>query len=258
MYYPKAKISTNQYTGGGLLKDTITGETYRGYYYVSFDGRYFSGVSQSISSDELVLIQSSSIAPGTINPLVAGSSIANFQYDTITKNKMSFLNQGGIPTPIYPSPDSDDYDNGQFIRYFMQRIGGNAKDIKEISKDGVTALNNNPLYSTLNLTWKLTGPVNDIVLPTYTIYGVASTNQRTALSLEKTMNGISKYLINPLELARIMPVVIPKDPFKPKQVVPKYSQNPPTPNPVVVLEDDLTDFDGSILIDFDGSNLLAD
>jgi hypothetical protein len=261
MYYPKAKISTNQYTGGGLLKDTVTGETYRGYYYLTFDGRYFSGVSQSINSDELVLIQSSSIDTSGTQTLVTGPSINNFQYNTLTNNKMSFLNPGDLPTAIYPRPTANDYDSGQFFRYFMQRIGGNAKDIKEISSSGYTLIQKNPLYSSLSLIWKLTGPINDIAFPSYTVYGVASTNLRTVQSLEKTMKGISRYLVNPLELAKIITVqtsTAPTVPAKLKRVPTIYYQNQPAPNPVVpIIDDVLIDASGNFIVTSDGSYILV-
>lgn len=252
MYYPKSKIAESQYTGGGLLKDLSTGQTYRGFYHLTFDGKYFSGATHDITSEELGLLQPAATSSGSIDPLVTAPFIANFQYDTITNSKMAFLNQGGLPTPIYPSPSEDDYSSGQFTRYFMQRIGGKASDIREISKDGFNAVQKNPLYITLSLIWKLTGPKNDFTLPSYTIYGVASTNSRTVGALNKTMHGIVQYLINPIELARI--TEIPTTILKPKVVLKQYLQDQPVPNSIVT-ESVLIDFDGTFLIDFDGTGL---
>lgn len=253
MYYPKSKIAESQYTGGGLLKDLSTGNTYRGFYHLTFDGRYFSGATHDINSEELGLLQTAATSNGGIDPLVTAPFIANFQYDTITNSKMTFLNQGGLPTPIYPSPSEDDYTSGQFTRYFMQRIGGKASDIREISKDGFNALQTNPLYITLSLIWKLTGPKYDFTLPSYTIYGVADTNSRTVGGLNKTMHGIVQYLSNSIELAKLS--AIPTQTVTSKVVLKQYNQNQPPAN-ISIDSGLLIDFDGTFLTDFDGTGLI--
>jgi len=195
MYYPKSKILENQYTPGGELIDPSTGNTYQGYYHVTYDGNVYTGASHSISSQPLSGTPSST---GSLDPLVRPAYIANFDYDTVSQGKMSYLFKFTLPGPIYPSPTISDYSNGQFNRYFMQLVTNNK--INEISQVGYQAIQQNPLYNSLTLVWKLTGPLHD----TSTSSGVADTNERTLAMNEKSMNGISLYLSNLVELARII------------------------------------------------------
>lgn len=195
MYYPKSKILENQYTPGGELIDPSTGASYQGYYHVTYDGNVYTGASHSISSQPLSGTPSTT---GSSDALVRPSLIANFDYDNISQGKMSYLFQFILPGPIYPSPTGSDYQAGQFNRYFMQQVTNNK--INEISQTGYQDLQQNPLYNSLTLVWKLTGPLHD----TATASGVADTNARTLAMNEKSMPGISSYLSNLIELARII------------------------------------------------------
>lgn len=195
MYYPKSKVLENQYTPGGELVDPSTGGSYKGYYHVTYDGNVYTGASHSIVSQPLTGTPSST---GSLDPLVRPAYIANFDYDNISQGKMSYLFKFDIPTPIYPSPTTTDYSNGQFNRYFMQLVTNNK--INEVSQAGYQAIQQNPLYNSLALIWKLTGPLHD----TSTASGVADTNARTLSMNEKAMPGISSYLSNPIELAKFI------------------------------------------------------
>ena len=50
MYYPKSKIQTNLYTNGYELAYLSTLDNYVGFYYKTYDGKYFSGKSNPTSS----------------------------------------------------------------------------------------------------------------------------------------------------------------------------------------------------------------
>ena len=57
MYYPKSKIKTNLYTNGKELVYLSTLENYVGFYYKTYDGKYFSGKSNDdVTSKELISV----------------------------------------------------------------------------------------------------------------------------------------------------------------------------------------------------------
>jgi hypothetical protein len=43
MYYPKSQVKTNLYTNGGEFTALNSTTPYKGYYYATSDGKYFSG-----------------------------------------------------------------------------------------------------------------------------------------------------------------------------------------------------------------------
>ena len=202
MYYPKSTITENQFTAGGLLRDPSSGNTYKGYYHSTYDGKYFTGVSHSLDSRELTLLNTNDSNLLTDDVLIQPSYITNYNYGTITKNKMQFLFNVKVPVSYYPILTEKDYDNGQFNRYFMQNVGGNQSqsNITEISATGYQDVSSNVLYSSLTLVWKITGPYYDSGMT----FGVYDTNYRTVQSKKLVMKGIDKYLINLTEFARII------------------------------------------------------
>lgn len=201
MYYPKSKVLENQHTSGGELIDPSTGNTYSGFYHVTYDGNFYTGASHSISSQPLTGTPATS-GSGSVDILVRPAFIANFEYDTASDSKMSYLFSYVVPDPIYPSPATADYQAGQFNRYFMKSVTTNR--IQELSQQGYQDVQSNPLYTSLTLIWKLTGPLHDNKSnPLSIVYGVADTNARTLGMNEKNMKGISLYLSNLIELAQI-------------------------------------------------------
>lgn len=203
LYYPKSKIIENQYTSGGQFIYSSTGKSYEGLYHITYDQNYYTGATHT--NDSQLLIKQGSSTTQTGSYLISAPYVSNFEYDTITDNRFSFLKQEIIPQPYYPVLTDQDYSTGYFVRYFMKRSGGSARYIKEISGDDFTDITTNVLYLSTSFQWKLTGPAHDQVIDyNNTIYGVIDTNARTVASNESILPGITQYLSNLQEFARIV------------------------------------------------------
>ena len=133
-YYPQSQIKTNLYTNGNEYIVSATGASYTGYYWKTSKGEYFSGKTpQDLPSQKL-------------NPIPASSQ--NVSTTIILQNS-------------YPQPTQNDYNVGEFVRYFCKK----ANELKylEISKDNYFDLvNRNPqydyaLYLPFYIHWQLTG-----------------------------------------------------------------------------------------------------
>jgi hypothetical protein len=141
-YYPLSQIKTNIYSNGEL--STISGELYTGYYWKTSKGQFFSGrTPQDTPSQELFLTQNPlspgplPSPPGTGNVLSPINELATFpndpdppippkyqptsiildDYNTLKP----FSNNGSIPyySPTYPTPQ--DYQVGEFRRFFCKK-----------------------------------------------------------------------------------------------------------------------------------------
>lgn len=207
MYYPKAKVQENQYTSGGEFI-LSSGKSYKGMYHITFDGNFYTGATHTTDSQQLSKSGSPSLTPTNTTSGSVGitpSIITNFEYDTITNNAQAPLKGMVIPATFFPQPTDQDYAIGVIVRYFMKRTGGSVKNIKEISKDGFTDLSTNNLYTITSLQWKITGPLHDqVISQAYTVYGVFDTNSRTLSSKELGFPGISQYLADLVQFARII------------------------------------------------------
>lgn len=205
MYYPKSKITENQYTPGGQFVEAKTGKPYQGIYHTTYDQKYYTGATHTPDSQQLVKVGTTSSNQSSGSFLIPAPYISNFEYDSITNNKFSFLQKEIIPQPYYPIPSQQDYSRGFLIRYFTKRTGGSAKDIMEISGADYTNISSNVLYLSASLQWKLTGPAHDQVKDlNNTVYGVLDTNTRTVSSNESILPGITLYLSNLAEFAKFI------------------------------------------------------
>lgn len=167
MYYPKSEITPNLYTNGTELVSVDTGGYYKGYYYSTSDGKYYTGKEYSASAKEL------------IKPTVE-----------LTKNTST--------PPFYiPQPTDIDYTNGYFVRYVIKRVNSGIETIKEINQTEYSTIQRNPLYSFTSFKWKITGPLFDnLSNMNNPVYGIINTNRRTLLGEEKKIPGISKFFVN--------------------------------------------------------------
>jgi len=69
MYIPKSRILTNQYSDNNSLVYKSTQEVYKGFYYKTFEGKYFTGKTQNDPpNDELELIQDINSTPVISTP----------------------------------------------------------------------------------------------------------------------------------------------------------------------------------------------
>lgn len=167
MYYPKSQVKTNLYTNGGDFI-LLNGSTpYKGYYYTTSNGRYFTGKTPNESpSFEIVKVNQSK----PTSNLPANLQIEDIPLDNLyivengysTSTRLSF-NQTP-PTPpkqSYPIVTDNDYKLGEFQRYFLKK--GNEIKFLEISLEDYRKYVNRDkdvmfeLYTPIQINWILTG-----------------------------------------------------------------------------------------------------
>lgn len=183
VYYPLSKIKANLYTQGGEYKLLSTDKDYKGFYFSTYDGKYFTEKTPSDKSEELIKYNS-----GT--PL---TTLTSLQYGRTDQPGTQVVHSVNVPT-------DKDYENGVYTRYFVRRINGDDSTIKELSQQTYSELQNNPLYILAQGEWTLTGTVEDTTTPQgFVIPGVSSKNKKVINDLLKVIKGINLYLTDPLQ-----------------------------------------------------------
>jgi hypothetical protein len=106
------------------------------------------------------------------------------------------------PKFAYSAPIENDFITGTFKRYFIKRRNYTSLfDIFEIDEEQfklwrkVKTGIDETLYNAIEIDWKLTGPLHDIVdNDTIVTYGVSDTNERTIRSNSVMFIGLDKYI----------------------------------------------------------------
>jgi len=196
-YFPKNRIVSNLFTQGKELVIQSTGQEYKGFYYKTYTGQFFSGKTpQDKPNRKLVPIEDGGVGISTIDQQINFLNKDSDSYNKTQKNlgkNLDISNQ--IPLPITITPSKDFYNIGEFVRYFYKKR--NEILYIETTKDHYTNTLSNKsqgtyiLYKPFKLTWKLTGETEE----------VAQTNRNIVALTEKNQNlpGLSKYLDNPLQ-----------------------------------------------------------
>jgi hypothetical protein len=157
MYYPQSQIKTNLYTNGNEFIISTTGTPYRGYYYSVSNGKFYTEKSPTPNSKELISLSNSLTPPSPQSINKVPSSVA-LTYDSL--NESSFKTRY-LPLSISPSPTQEDYNVGEFQRYFAKKI--NEIIYIETDKDTYTKLvNKDPKlyyekYIVFDLPWDISG-----------------------------------------------------------------------------------------------------
>jgi hypothetical protein len=156
MYYPKSQIKTNLYTNGSELTFASNGNPYVGYYWTTVDGKYYTGKTpQDTPVQELVLPKkdNSFSSKQNISEIV---SVSNY-----TLLKPTTKNTLNIPIFYQPQPTTQDYQTGEFQRYFVKKT--NELIYIEVSQDTYNAINTKNSdwiwydYLAFNLPWSISG-----------------------------------------------------------------------------------------------------
>ena len=207
MYFPKSQITTNLYTNGGEYVTLFTETPYTGYYYITSTGKIFTGrTPDDTPNQELVKIALSQQAEPTQNlsePLknlstpifnsprsqivdtIVDNDNSNSPLDYAQLKNINSFNESIslVPSYIAPTPTSQDYQIGEFRRYFCKKT--NEILYLEIDKTQYDLLIvKSPtilysLYEPFNLPWKLTGIKEEVEKTNRNI--VALTSQRLKL-----------------------------------------------------------------------------
>ena len=184
-YYPLNRITPNQYTSGNQFTLISTGQDYKGYYFSTYDGKYFTGSICSPTSLEL------SKSTDAIKPT---TSLATAPYDNMRNNPT-------LPQPDHFTsvPTEQDYKNGYYLRYFTKRVNGDLSTITEVNKNTYDSVASNPLYNRVQIQWMLTGMLEDKYITGMLVLGVINRNTKTVSQASRQMQYLDQYLNNPTQ-----------------------------------------------------------
>jgi hypothetical protein len=179
MYYPKSQVKTNLYTNGKEFTLLNSNSIYRGYYYITSNGRYFSGRTPNESpSFELIKIS-------PVNSTTTPQSEDNFyliETRYYNSKNLSF-NQipPSSPKQTYPIVTDNDYKLGEFQRYFLKK--GNETKFLEISLEDYRKYVSRDrdvmfeLYTPIQINWILTGEKEQVYRVNQSIVARAERDQ---------------------------------------------------------------------------------
>lgn len=193
-YYPSSKVLTNQTAVGDLLDGN--GTPYRGKYYSTYDGQFFSGPNPEVGPNEPLTID-----PTFTDPQFSQrSNVILTLRSQLTANIQSINRVQEAPVSYYPQPTEADYSRGYVIRYFTKKE--NQKGfITEISEQEYNSIVNGTanyditLLQTTKILWKITGPLRNQRKSQYNIIpGIVDTNQRLTETANKTFLGILEFI----------------------------------------------------------------
>ena len=200
-YFPKSRIVTNQ-TANPSQFTTPNGKNYTGPYYITFDGKSFTGIDPSKGSS----------IPLTPTPIM-GEDI-NLDIDTVKKIQYNAIKPSVDtnlvdPIPFTPRPTEADYKAGRITRYIARQKGGTQFRVMEIDKptfDNLTKQRGDVNYSVwraISIQWQISGPLHDELVNGIKVRpGIIDTNEKILNQAEKNFIGIKQYLSNPTQFAR--------------------------------------------------------
>ena len=192
LYYPKTHVVTNLFTTG---KEWMfeNGTEFIGYYHKYIDGNVKSGaVFNNVDSKKLIPYIDTVNQP------------ENYIYNSIKAPIRS------VPPVIkYTLPIIDNFKVGKVTRYFIKRRNYSTyQDIFEIDKTQYQLWKSksggidSALYNAIELDWKLTGPLLDVVEEgQISIPGVYDTNLRIVMLKDNVFTGLKNYLTDYIELS---------------------------------------------------------
>lgn len=201
-YFPKSRIIENQKANPGEMQ-TPSGKEYTGPYYVTFDGKIFSGANP-YSPGSKPLVRS------LLNKNEDDTNIApDFNNDNYYALKPSNLAKLQDPTPYTPKPTDEDYRKGKITRYFARQRNGTQFKLMEIDQTTYDNLSNNrgglnsSLWKVISIFWQISGPLRDERVGNIRIRaGIIDTNQRVLDNAEKSFIGIKQYLTDLRQFSR--------------------------------------------------------
>ena len=211
MYIPKNRIKTNLYTPGNEFVIISTEENYSGYYHSLYTGEFFSGKTPNDSNivrlKKFEVTGESSLPPN----LTETNVIALFLEDPDPVVNQDQWNQKDIVTYLslrkesttddqprempqfyYASPTEEDYQLGQFTRYFLVKVNElQYIEVSEKTYKKVTTQSENvvwELYTPFKTQWTIDGVEDDVF----------DINRNQVLLLEKKLSriGLQEFLNN--------------------------------------------------------------
>jgi hypothetical protein len=162
MYYPKSQVKINLYTKGGEYAILDSNTIYKGYYYETSNGEYFSGRTPN-ESPSFRLIKINLNEPVTLSSFeFERDNFYSISGGYLQSTRLSFdQNPPSTPKQTYPVLTENDYNLGEFQRYFVKK--GNEIKFLEISLEDYRKYVNRDkdvmfeLYTPIQINWILTG-----------------------------------------------------------------------------------------------------
>lgn len=200
-YYPASKVIANQSTSGEEF--SLDGKPYKGKYYKTYDGKFYSGKSPETGPSKPLKKQTAPLQ-------ISGFNNVNIKQASALQDAKKFvgitapLNLGpripGKPNSYFPVPTARDYVKGYLIRYFIKKENEKGYVI-EISEAEYNAFMNGQAdydirpYQVTKILWKITGPLNAQRRSQYNIIpGIIDTNKRLTEEANKNFLGIVDFI----------------------------------------------------------------
>jgi hypothetical protein len=177
MYIPKNRIITDLKTNQGEFVYKSTNTSYNGFYWKSYDGKYFTGKNPNDFPSVEIIPQITPNTPIDIpilaqTPLYTNIISDNSEIDLISEyiplKNIDILTVKLLPSQYYPTPTQDDYNLGAFSRYFV--VKSNENIYLEVNKDTYDSINNQSpdwaweLYVPFTILWTLTGERDNVFI----------------------------------------------------------------------------------------------
>ena len=137
MYIPLNRLITNLKTTQNefVYKDTLF--PYDGYYWKSYDGKYFTGKNPNdLPSVEIILRSNSDISIDIENSnttIFYNDPEIDLTFEYAPLKNIDITTVKLLPSQYYPTPTQDDYNLGVFSRYFV--VKANENIYLEVNKD---------------------------------------------------------------------------------------------------------------------------
>lgn len=184
MYIPKNRVKTNLFTSGGEFQKWFDGTEYKGFYWATFDGRFFTGKNpDDVPNEEIVPLERTNQLWENTPPegqIFTEFYAENYDFPTYQNqlqdmdsvqayNSVKGINVNttrNIPLTYYPQPTEEDYNIGAFTRYFCTKI--NEISFTEVDKETFSQLRSKSRnwdwarYKIFKLPWTLAGDLEEV------------------------------------------------------------------------------------------------
>lgn len=164
MYLPKSKYSEPKYTQGDLYTKE-NGEPYIGWYFQTYDEKYYTGKL----------------------PTKKSKPIFNQSHSDLEVTEVKFSNDRVRPT-------EKDYQQEYFNRYFLEDRRN--KNIIEVKKSKYLKFSKKSYINSTTVKWNLSKPVDNLKKGSYIYFGSAAKNKETILEAEKHIKKLSSVIKN--------------------------------------------------------------
>lgn len=169
MYFPLSQITTDLYTPGDELFTISNAQPYEGFYFKTSDGKFYTGKTPN-DGPNLILVKEriQSETDAEVGNPGAYTDAANFNvFPPEYANATSIKSDIGLPpSSSINYPTEDDYEVGEYQRYYLKR--NNGYSYKEIDFNTFTLYKNKDpqvqyfLYQPITATWNITGEAIDV------------------------------------------------------------------------------------------------